>query len=86
MFIDYSKLQWVGDTDGEDTEHEGVSVVGMYMLPHTNIYMDIDVEKHNVLSAWQEDYENNEAIDFTEDEFKAFIEKLKKDGVILDEL
>lgn len=86
MFIDYSKLQWVGDTDGDATEYESVLVVGLYMLPHTNIYMDIDVEKHNVLAAWKEDYENDETIDLTEDEFKAFIEKLKKDGVILDEL
>lgn len=86
MFIDYSKLQWVGDTDGDAIEYEGVSVVGFYMLPHTNICMDIDVEKHNVLAAWKEDYEYDETIDLTEDEFKEFIEKLKKDGVILDEL
>lgn len=69
-----------------ETEYEDVAEVGMYMLKHTNIFLDIDVKKHNILHAWKEDYENNEVIDFTEDEYKAFIEKLKKDGVILDEL
>lgn len=86
MFIDYSKLSWIGDMDGEEVGYEDVSVVGMYMLPHTNICMEIDVEKHNVLTAWKEDYEFDETIDLTEDEFKAFIEQLKKDGVVLDEL
>lgn len=85
MFIDYTKLQWIGDMEGE-TNYEDVSVVGTYMLKHTNIFLDIDVNKHTILHAWKEDYENNEVIDFTEDEYKAFIEKLKKDGVILDEL
>lgn len=86
MFIDYSKLQWIGDMDGEEVGYEDVSVVGTYMLPYKDIVMEIDVEKHKVLTAWKEDYELDETIDLTEDQFKAFIKQLKKDGVILDEL
>lgn len=58
--MDYSKLVWQSDWNGEEVGYDAVSVVGLYTLkgfPEMNVY--IDVEKGIILEAFL-DYEDED--------------------------
>lgn len=88
MFIEYSKLQWLGEFEGRDIGHNDIEIIAKYRMKDYPIYMHVDVGNHEVLTVWREDEATatNEPIVYVGKDFDKAIEMLKKDGVILDEL
>ncbi|WP_180232332.1 hypothetical protein [Priestia megaterium] len=47
-------FSWLSDWNGYEVGHRDSSVVGLYQLNNTNIYMYIDMETSKVLEYWNE--------------------------------
>lgn len=84
--INYSKLHWVGDNEGDELGYDHVDFVGFFVIPDTNIQVSIDTETHDVLDAvihvGDRDVDTD-YIPFSQDELPMLIERMKQLGIIV---
>lgn len=56
--IDWGKLHWQSDWDGDDIGYPYSTVIGYYTYYDLNLYIDID--SLQILEAWFDDEDNEE--------------------------
>ena len=52
MIVNYGKLIWIGDNNGDEVGYPNVSVTGLYRIPNTQFHVLINTEKHELLEAY----------------------------------
>ena len=53
--IDYSKLHWQSDWNGDDVGYDSINVVGYYTYYNLNLY--INIEENEVIEMWFDEEE-----------------------------
>lgn len=51
--LDYSKLHWQSDWNGEDVGYNNRNVIGYYTKDNINFY--IDIETNEILEVWMDE-------------------------------